>query len=153
MLDKGIKIIKFSPQYTDEVIKLIDASLKRMGIIPKSNELIDDEDLFKIPQVYKEKGRFWIALRNKHVIGIVAIQDLGNNKAKLNRMFVEYKYHGGGLGQKLLDVAINFAKNEEFKELILNTYLTMKRAHNFYNKNGFKRIGEDKENYHYKLEL
>ena len=146
-------IVEFQPEYRDQVIELIDRNLKELGVIPNVEGLVDDTDLFKIPQIYSGKGRFWVALDGGVVVGTVAIRDLGDNKAKLNRMFVIKDLHGVGFGQRLLDKALVFAKKQGFREVRLNTHRVMKRAHRFYEKNGFQRIGEGEDKHFYRLEL
>jgi GNAT superfamily N-acetyltransferase len=49
----------------------------------------------------------------------VAIRDMGGNVAKLNRMFVLVDYHGTGIGQILLDQALDFASEKKFSKIIL----------------------------------
>lgn len=148
-----IKIVEFKPEYQNQVIDVVGKGLMKLEVIPKSDEPLQDEDLYQIPKVYKGKGKFWVALRKGKVIGTIAIRDMGNNVAKLNRMFVLNNLHGTGIGQSLLDYAIKYAKQQNFKEIILNTHPLMKRAHHFYRKNGFKKVSEDQERYHFKLGL
>jgi GNAT superfamily N-acetyltransferase len=147
------KIVEFAPKYTNQVIKVIDKVLKEIGTLPESSDLIDDPDLRNIDQIYKDGGRFWVALVNNRVIGTVAIRDMGQSVVKLNRMFVLTEYHGTGLGQDLYNTAIQFAKRQGFKKIILNTHHTMKRAHSFYEKNGFIKVGEEEDKYHYEKHL
>lgn len=87
------------------------------------------------------------------MIGTVAIRDFGDDIAKLKRMFVDHDYHGKGVGQKLLDHALDFAKVQGFREVILNTHPLMKRAHRFYEKNGFVKVGDDTFPVHYRRML
>lgn len=149
----NFKIRIFETGDTDQLIGVIDRVLKDIKVIPESNKKIDDKDLFQIPVVYSGKGRFWVATEKEKVIGTVAIRDMGNNIAKLNRMFVLVDYHGNGIGQKLLDTAISFVKDQEYSEIILNTSVLMHRAHHFYEKNGFVKFAEDREELHYRLVL
>ena len=151
MLNDNIRIIEFQSRYANQVILLIDSILKELGVIQNTEVIIDDEDLFKIPEIYSGKGKFWIALDGDVVVGTVAIRDLKNGHAKLNRMFVHTHYRGTGLGQKLLDTALEFSRAHGFKDIVLNTHLLMHRAHNFYEKNGFEKTHSDNEKHHYKL--
>lgn len=150
---EGYEIEEFKPEYKDQVIALISQVLRDEEAIPDYIELIDDEDLHRIPEIYSGRSRFWIAVKDDKVIGTVAIKELSGNTAKLRRMFVFTKYHGSGLGQALLDQALNFARRKVFKGVILNTHPLMKRAHHFYEKNGFQKTGEDLNRVHYKLDL
>lgn len=147
------KISEFKDKYQDQVIHLIDSSLKYLGVIPVNEEMIDDPDLYHISEVYSGRGKFFIMLENDVVVGTVAIKDIGDNFAKLHRMFVKSDLHGTGLGQQLLDTAISFAKEQKFSKLILNTHLLMKRAHSFYEKNGFLKVGKNKNKFKYEMKL
>jgi len=149
----SFKIRVFGLKDTDQVIDVIDSVLRDIKVIPESSDRIDDEDLFQIPQIYCGRGKFWVATENGKVIGTVAIRDLGNNIAKLNRMFVLVNHHGSGVGQELLNTAIIFAKDQKFSEVILNTNVLMHRAHHFYEKNGFVKYAENTDEYHYRLVL
>jgi len=130
---------------------LIDSILKELKVIPGGKKLINDEDLFKIPEVYSGKGNFWVALENNKVVGTVALRNLDQGKAKLNRMFVLSEFRGTGLAQILLGTALDFAKKQGFKEIVLNTHPLMTRAHRFYEKSGFKKAGTLRDKYFYKL--
>lgn len=138
-----IEIREYSEKYKDKIREVIGKTLADISVIDHSSLPIDDKDLNNIKEIYSGKGRFWIAFDSNKVIGTVAIKDLGKNIAKLKRMFVLIDYHGSGIGQKLLDHAINFAKNQSFTKIILNTHRLMGRAHQFYEKNNF--IKKDKK--------
>lgn len=150
---KDYDIKEFKPEYEGQVIALISQVLKDQKVIPESAEPISDEDLYKIPEVYSGRGRFFLAVKDGKVVGTVAIREISGNTAKLNRMFVFTQHHGSGVGQSLLDHALDFARQQGFKEIVLNTHPLMKRAHHFYEKNGFQRVGEDLDRVHYRAAL
>ncbi|MEK7598017.1 MAG: GNAT family N-acetyltransferase [Patescibacteria group bacterium] len=154
MTDYKIEINEYSEKYRDKIKNVIGKILADISVIDQRSLPIDDEDLNKIDKIYSGKGRFWVAIKDGHVIGTVAIKDLGDKIARLKRMFVLIDYHGSGVGQKLLNHATNFAKNQGFIKIILNTHKVMKRAHKFYEKNNF--IRKDKKGdkfYRYEKEL
>jgi GNAT superfamily N-acetyltransferase len=149
-----VSTVEFEPKYTDEVKSVIHETLSSLSITRDSSSGGHrDEDLDRIPTVYYDRGRFWVALDNGKVVGTVAIREIDEKTAKLNRMFVLPSYQGAGVGQKLLDHALIFAKEQGYAEVILNTSLVMRRAHRFYEKNGFELTSEDNEQLHYKLAL
>jgi N-acetylglutamate synthase-like GNAT family acetyltransferase len=151
--NSNIKIVQFSSEYRDQVIKLIDTLLKDLRVIPNIKEMIDDEDLLKISDIYSGRSSFWIAVNNKRVVGTIAVKEVSNEVAKLKRMFVDKKYHGCGLAQRLMDKALSFANNQRFKKIILNTHPLMNRAHTFYKRQGFIKVGEDPERLHFEKEI
>jgi len=148
-----IRIIEFQPEYEKPVKDLIHLVLRSLGITNKYPEINRDTDLDYILEKYKDRGRFWLALKGKELIGTVAIEEKDNNIAKLKRMFVLPEFQGTGIGQKLFDTALNFTKNNGYKTLRLNTDKIMNRAHRFYEKNGFQKIGEDDKRLFYELDL
>jgi GNAT superfamily N-acetyltransferase len=150
---RTFEIIEFTKPYQEQVVMLITQVLKDQHVISKDVIAIDDEDLFRIPEIYSGRGRFWIAIENDTVVGTVAIREVDKNTAKLHRMFVLTQYHGKGVGPALLQHAIEFAKQQGYKEIILNTHHLMHRAHRFYEKNGFTRIGDTADKFSYKLLL
>ncbi|MCX6732395.1 MAG: GNAT family N-acetyltransferase [Candidatus Roizmanbacteria bacterium] len=141
-MEKQIAITQYKDSYKDQVIGLVGKCLVDQEVIQESDLPIDDDDLQKIPEVYTGKSRFWIARDGDKVVGTVGILDRGENVAKLRRMFVQKVYRGTGLGQKLLDTALQFAKETGYTKIKLNTHTNMKRAHHFYEKNKFVLMGE-----------
>jgi N-acetylglutamate synthase-like GNAT family acetyltransferase len=148
-----IEIREYSEEYKDQIRGVIGKTLTDISVIDKKDLPIDDEDLDRIKEVYSGKGKFWVALNNNNVIGTVAVRDMGNQIAKLNRMFVLIEYHGCGIGQKLFDHALSFAKKQGFTKINLNTHELMHRAHGFYEKNNFIRKGKKGNKYIYERDL
>jgi len=153
-MEKGeYSIEKYSGIYKDQVRELIGTTLADISVIDRSTLPIDDEDLDRIDEVYSGKGGFWIAVRDGVVQGTVAVRDLGENEARLRRMFVRKDLHGTGLGQQLLDLALAHAREQEFTKVTLNTHEQMQRAHRFYERNGFKKVGKETDKFYYELSL
>lgn len=132
-----IKITDYQEIYKEQVIRLIGDSLVEQSVLKASCTPIDDDDLQHIPELYAGRAKFWLALKGDELLGTVGIRDLGDGLATLKRMFVKSTYHGRGLGQRLLDTALQFARLNGFTRIILNTHKNMKRAHHFYEKNNF----------------
>jgi GNAT superfamily N-acetyltransferase len=132
---------------------VIGNTLADIAVIDRKNLPLDDDDLQKISEIYSGKGKFFVAVRDNKVVGTVAIRDMGNQTAKLNRMFVLLEYHGSGIGQRLYEHAEKFAKEQGFRKIILNTHELMHRAHKFYERNKFVKISKNGEKYYYEKSL
>ena len=105
--------------------------------------LDEQPDLNEIPIFYQAgNGNFWIAKVEDNVIGTIALLDLDNGKSALRKMFVDRKYRGKefGIGQKLLNNLIFWAKQKSITEIYLGTTEKFIGAQRFYEKNGFLEI-------------
>jgi N-acetylglutamate synthase-like GNAT family acetyltransferase len=139
MTDVSIGIYKDA--FRKDVSELIITIQKDEFEMPIS--LASQPDLDKIPEFYQvDKGNFWIAREGDRVIGTIALQDIGNNRCALRKMFVLKDYRGSekGVGQSLLDHAINWARYKGIAEIILGTTEKFIAARRFYEKNGFTEI-------------
>ena len=67
----------------------------------------------------------------------------GNKKtAELQRIYIKEEFQGMKIGQKLLDFAIERAKNNNLKKLWLGVWEHNHKAIRFYEKNKFKKFSE-----------
>ena len=109
--------------------------------IPITLEL--QPDLNEIPGFYQtNNGNFWIAKIDDKIAGTISLLDIGNRKGALRKMFVDKDYRGKefGVGSKLLNILIDWARQKGFTEIFLGTTEKFIRAQRFYEKNGFKEI-------------
>lgn len=153
-----LSIVRYAKKYQKQVVDLVGGILCELDVVPQSDLPLDDEDLYHITDIYKGRGGFWVAITpTDEVVGTVGIKEVDSTTAKLKRMFVSPVLRGTGIGQKLLDTAILSAKDAGFLTLELNTHLNMKRAHRFYEKNGFKKTDtascDPVCSYHYERQL
>ncbi|SDC53755.1 Acetyltransferase (GNAT) domain-containing protein [Paenibacillus sp. CF095] len=138
-------ITVYDDRYKEEVIKLIlhvQNVEYEVGISVK-----EQPDILDIHSNYiNDGGNFWIALNdNGEVVGSIGLQKKNNEVAVLKKFFVYKDYRGKefGIGKKLYEVLLGFAKEQGFSKIILDTPSKATRSHGFYKKVGFKEI--DKE--------
>ena len=137
------KLQSYLPVYKEEVANLILTIQKTEFEIPITLE--QQPDLNDITNFYQSNnGNFWIALVNNKVVGTIALLDIGNHQGALRKMFVDTNYRGKhfGIGKKLLDNLFEWAKEKQFKEILLGTTAKFLAAQRFYEKNGFIEIGK-----------
>ena len=135
-------IVEYTDKYKEQIKKLISDVLAELGSPPAPGDH-QDEDLDHILEVYSGRGRFWVAIEKNKVGGTVGIKEIDSNTAKLKRMFVKPEYRGTGLAQNLLDTAQKFSIEHAYTEIVLWSAHVMKRAHSFYEKNGFMFVEEN----------
>jgi GNAT superfamily N-acetyltransferase len=103
-------------------------------------------DLDDIPGFYQvNNGNFWIAKNEGKVIGTIALLDIGNRQGALRKMFVDKDHRGSawGVGQKLLNTLLVWAREKGFTEIFLGTTEKFMAAQRFYEKNGFMEIKKE----------
>ena len=132
--------ISYQTQAIDHILD-IENNEFNMGLTLKMQpDLVDIHTMYQ-----KQKGNFWIALNNNNLIGTIGIYFLTDTSVELRRMFVKPQYRGKeyGVGQKMLDTALNWAKANSYKEVFLETTDWLVAASRFYTKNDFEEISKD----------
>ena len=70
------------------------------------------------------------------------VRDPQPDDLEIKRMYVLSRFHGSGLGRRLMDAALDEAKYRGARRALLGVYAHNARALAFYAKQGFTRIGE-----------
>ena len=98
-------------------------------------------DLDDIKRNYSENGGlFLVALAGEEIIGCGALRRLDDAAAELRRMWLLERYHGQGIGYRLLTQLVSFARRKGYSRLRLQTSPEQTRALGFYRKAGFQEI-------------
>lgn len=130
-----IKIIPYTEEYRDDVINLIlniwEGEFDFRGL--------ERPDIYDIPYYYQSDpdSNFWVALDDESLIGTVGLKKESEDSAYLKRMVVKKEFRKQGLGIKLLETAIKFAKKHNYKTIYAGTVKENPNAIEFYKKHGF----------------
>jgi GNAT superfamily N-acetyltransferase len=122
-----------------------------------------DSDIVTIDETYSRSNRgcFWVAEtivdndsdtqqeQHQKMVGTTAIRNLSQFKStcELKRMYVRSGFRRLGIGQKLLDTAIDFAKSVGYSRLLLDSSRVLNAAKALYLKNGIVDIDRYNDNY------
>ncbi len=99
-----------------------------------------DEQLFALPKSYQEHGgRFWVAERAGAVVGTCGLFPVDPSVFEVRKMYLLPAVRSLGVGRRLLDEAVAFARQQRARQLVLDTTEQMVRAIKFYEANGFVR--------------
>lgn len=104
-----------------------------------------EEDLF---DEYREGSEVYIAEVNGVEAGIMVIQEMSwNNTFTITDLYVQSEYKGQGIGRRLIDLAINRAKEQGARSVVVETQTSNYPAIQFYLKNDFTIAGFNKISY------
>lgn len=130
-----IKIVTYNEKYKDDTIRLIldvyDNELDFKGY--------ERPDIYDITNYYLKKpnNNFWIALDKNKLVGTVGIFGKTKKLAYLKRLIITKEYRHQGLGKKLLQTAIDFAKTHGYTTIYAGTVKENPNAISFYEHYGF----------------
>ena len=96
-----------------------------------------------IENLKPKRERCWIAERDGRFLGSVMVVEKKKSIAQLRLLIVEPDARGMGIGRRLVDEVIRFAKKTGYKRLQLWTQSELTAARNIYRAAGFKIIGTE----------
>lgn len=126
------KIIVFHENLQDKVIDFFYYCL------PESGRKFDPKGRHKsLTEIKNTYDIFWCLKYNNEIIGTVAVNSLSKDKCELKSLYLLNKFQRKGLGQKLLNIAFEYATRNSYKEMYLDTLKSSTGAIGLYKKNGF----------------
>ena len=126
-----------------ELSLVIRSVLIEMGV-PKTGTAYEDEELNTMYEAYLgPRTIYYVVTDGKKILGgggIAPLKDGDPSVCELQKMYFSPKARGKGLGQKLIDTCIVFAKSNDFKLCYIETMPNMEAAQKLYKKLGFNYI-------------
>ncbi|MBU3012563.1 GNAT family N-acetyltransferase [Polaribacter vadi] len=139
-----LEIIPFEEKYATHFYDLNVEWLKKYFYVEPY-----DEKVLSNPRKYvlDPGGFIFFAKYNNKIVGVVSIINQ-RSFYELSKMAVDPKFQGLKIGLKLMEFSIDFAKKQNWKNIILYSHRSLVPAINLYKKMGFKEIPVE-ENSHY----
>jgi GNAT superfamily N-acetyltransferase len=160
-LSQGINIRPFQKSDSDKVIEFISEIIVNEFKFKLEFDTLDS-DILAIDESYnKSNGScFWVAetvvnddyfntQQKQKILGTTAVRNLKQfeSTCELKRMYVLRDFRRIGLGQKLLDIAVDFAKSVGYSRMVLDSSKMLYAARALYLESGFVDIPRYNDNY------
>jgi len=95
-----------------------------------------------VQQLRPAKERCWMAEKDGEIAGSVFLVRKSNTVAKLRLLYVEPAVRGFGIGSRLIDECVRFARHPAYRNITLWTQSELDAARRLYKKAGFTLIGK-----------
>ena len=100
-----------------------------------------EEELATLPGIYSPPhGRLLLAMQNEQPAGCIALKGHDDLICELKRMYVRPAFRGQGIGRALVRTLTEEARLAGFERMILDSHISMKKAHEIYQAFGFKKV-------------
>ena len=141
MMDIDITIRKAEAGDIEQIKSILFGSLKEYEIKIPDNYSVSDIDSIDD----KSHGqKVFVLVRDDFVLGFLVLKPINEDSVELKRLYLTASERGKRFGKYLLDYAINFARDSNFKTIRLETVSKFKEAVSLYKKNGFVELKEVK---------
>lgn len=102
-------------------------------------------ELQQLQDIFSESKRnaFWVVEIEERIIGMCGIEACGADATELRRMYLDARYRGRGLAQRMLQCAEARARKLGFAKLVLSTAEVHRAAIAFYRKTGYRFVRTD----------
>ena len=96
-------------------------------------------------KIINKNGNIFLLISEGKIIGTYALQRINNKLCELSKFTVKKEFRGWKLGERMLQHAIDTAKDMKYESVLLLTHQNLKEATSLYRKSGFKVIPDHPE--------
>mgnify|MGYP001212060939 CR=1 FL=1 len=113
------------------------------SIVPGSDESPAwegfDAELATLPGVYAPPaGRLLLAMQDGQPAGCVCLKGHNATTSELKRLYVCPTFRGQNIGQQLVKMLVEEARQSKYQRIVLDSHISMKKAHAIYQEVGFR---------------
>ena len=112
--------------------------------IPQKGSAYEDPELDNMYEAYQfQRSKYFVVEEDKKVLGGAGISPLRNgdiNICELQKMYFHKTIRGRGIGQRLIEICLDFALESGYEKCYIETMPNMVIAQKLYLKKGFQYI-------------
>ncbi len=144
----SLEIVKVSKQYDADLCQVIKSVGAEYGAVGEGFGPSDAE-VENMSQFYTEENHslYLVALLDGKLVGGCGLAPFvpGSDTCELKKLFLLKESRGLGLGKKLSEMCLTFAKEQGFSQCYLDTRSNMTSAVHLYEKLGFEHLTQPLE--------
>ena len=131
-------IVRLFQPGDEEAFRMLNEAwiTKYFRLEDKDRETLEDPH----SHILSPGGQIFIAVRNGQRIGCCGLIALARGSMEVAKMAVAESERGQGIGRKLLDSAIDYARVHRVRRLYLETNSSLANAIHLYESAGFERV-------------
>lgn len=134
--DRPQEVGELFKEYTDMLIEGDSTFAEYLKIQKYDKELENPASKYGMPE-----GRLYLAYVDEKLAGCVGLKKLDEEgQCELKRLYVRPQFRGKKMGERLLDVILQDAKEIGYKAMLLDTLPFLKTAIEMYQRRGFYEI-------------
>ena len=112
--------------------------------IPRKGSAFEDPEIDKMYESYQSNRSIYFVVEEKNKIlggaGINPLKDGDSDICELQKMYFHKSIRGKGIGNKIIELCLNFAVESNFKKCYIETMPNMVNAQKLYLRKGFNYI-------------
>jgi len=139
----NIEYRKIKPTDNLALAHVIKSVLTQQGNNVDGTEFTDSATDMMFNGYQTKTSVYYVVLIDNVLMGGCGVSQLDGepeSNCELQRLFLSKEARGKGIGQRLMEKCIDFAKEENYTLMYLETFPNMKEALGLYKKNGFQLI-------------
>ena len=127
----------------ERILRLVEGILAEFGL--RSDRASSESDLNDIEGTYfRTGGRFEVVEdRDGSLLGTYGVLPLDRHTCKLRKMYLVPRARGVGLGRRMLERAVAYARGVGCRTIILETVSSMEDAVRLYMRAGFRPLARE----------
>lgn len=137
------KIRKIEPRDNASLAQIIKTSLEDLGYAIPGTVYTDEATNHLYDGFQGDKSIYFVVENNGIILGgsgIGPIPNQSENFCELQRMFLSKESRGLGIGRELMEKCVNFAKEQNYDLIYIETFEHMPGARKLYERTGFKYV-------------
>lgn len=134
-------IIPFDPKYRQQFKEMNLEWLEHFfHVEPHDEEVLGNPEKY----IIEPGGNIFFVKDNEKILGTVALMKMEDGIFELTKMAVSPEARGKNIGQKLMKFALDYAREQGWKKLIIYSNRKLENAIHIYRKFGFEEIPIEK---------